>query len=296
MAVGGGGRAGQAVRRDAARGEGDDRPAPDPGRDDRDTQVRELLNPVDLDNAVVTGDSAHAQHETAACIAGRKEDGNRGPDYFPIAKGQPALAAPRHLRRDPARRPARARPRRTGLRPRPDHRALHLGHRRRRPGLPRTPPRPHGSAATATTSPAPRSARRSCTPSPAWTRNAPGPRTWPASPAASGASSRCTGCDTVWAEDRNTAYAGNGPQVIATLKNLAVSLLHLADVTEIKPASSGASGQRVARSRARRFSSAPRLTCGVNGSGRGPAAADTASGMRRILRSRRYCPPSRSRP
>ncbi len=39
--------------------------------------------------------------------------------------------------------------------------------------------------------------------------------------------------DTVWAEDRNTAHAGTGPQVMATLRNLAVSLLHLAGVTEI---------------------------------------------------------------
>jgi hypothetical protein len=199
------------------------------------TQVRELLDRVDLDNAVVTGDAAHAQHETAAYIAGRKEDGNRGSDYFLFAQRQPALAAARHLRRDPGRRPARARPCGTGLRARPDHQALHLGHRCRRPGLPARRPRSHGSAATATTSPVPRSARRSCTPSPAWTRNAPAPRTWPASPAASGASSRCTGCvrDTVWAEDQNTAYAGTGPQVMATLRNLAVSLLHLAGVTEI---------------------------------------------------------------
>lgn len=38
---------------------------------------------------------------------------------------------------------------------------------------------------------------------------------------------RCLG------EDANTAYTGNGPQVMATLRNIAISLLHLAGVTEI---------------------------------------------------------------
>ena len=46
------------------------------------TQVKELLEPVNLDNAVVTADAAHAQRETAEYIAGKKEDGNRGSDYF----------------------------------------------------------------------------------------------------------------------------------------------------------------------------------------------------------------------
>lgn len=39
--------------------------------------------------------------------------------------------------------------------------------------------------------------------------------------------------DTAYAEDANTGYAGNGPQVMATFRNLAISLLHLAGVTEI---------------------------------------------------------------
>jgi hypothetical protein len=39
--------------------------------------------------------------------------------------------------------------------------------------------------------------------------------------------------DTAWAEDANTGYAGNGPQVMATLRNIAVSLLYHAGVTEI---------------------------------------------------------------
>jgi len=36
------------------------------------TQVRELLEPVDLENAVVTADAAHAYRETAEYIAGSK--------------------------------------------------------------------------------------------------------------------------------------------------------------------------------------------------------------------------------
>ncbi len=56
------------------------------------TQVRELLEPVDLENAVVTADAAHAHRETPEYIAGSKDDGNRESDYFLFAKGnQPSL-------------------------------------------------------------------------------------------------------------------------------------------------------------------------------------------------------------
>ena len=56
------------------------------------TQLKELLEPVDLEGAVVTADAAHAQRETADCIAGKKEDGNRGSDYFLFVRGnQPSL-------------------------------------------------------------------------------------------------------------------------------------------------------------------------------------------------------------
>lgn len=56
------------------------------------TQVKELLDPVDLENAVVTGDAAHAQHGTAGYIAAPEEDGGRGADYFLLVKGnQPTL-------------------------------------------------------------------------------------------------------------------------------------------------------------------------------------------------------------
>jgi predicted transposase YbfD/YdcC len=56
------------------------------------TQVKELLEAVDLDGAVVTADAANAQRGTADYIAGKKEDGNREPDYFLFVKGnQPKL-------------------------------------------------------------------------------------------------------------------------------------------------------------------------------------------------------------
>src|ERR1700689_4121103 len=51
------------------------------------TQVRELLDPVDLAGAVVTADAAHAQHDTAGYIAGERKA-----DYLLTVKGnQPGL-------------------------------------------------------------------------------------------------------------------------------------------------------------------------------------------------------------
>ena len=56
------------------------------------TQVKALLENVDLENAVVTADAAHAQRETAEYIAGSAAGGNRGSDYFLFIKGnQPSL-------------------------------------------------------------------------------------------------------------------------------------------------------------------------------------------------------------
>jgi DDE_Tnp_1-associated/Transposase DDE domain len=50
------------------------------------TQVRELLDPVDLSGAVVTGDAAHAQRAIAAYIAGPGKGGGRDSDYFLFVK------------------------------------------------------------------------------------------------------------------------------------------------------------------------------------------------------------------
>jgi hypothetical protein len=93
------------------------------------TQVRELLDAVDLDNAVVTADAVHAQRETAEYIAGKKEDGNRESDYFLLVKDIPAIPPTGRLRRHPGTRPARAGPHGAGPFPRPGHPPLPLGRR-----------------------------------------------------------------------------------------------------------------------------------------------------------------------
>src|SRR5215472_583465 len=72
------------------------------------TQVRELLEHVDLDGAVVTADAVNAQRDTADYIAGPAEEGGRDSAYFLFVKGnQPALqravfdAVQRDCPRDP---------------------------------------------------------------------------------------------------------------------------------------------------------------------------------------------------
>ena len=50
------------------------------------TQVKELLEPVDLDGAVVTADAAHAQRETAEYIAGPEEDGEPRRGLLPVRR------------------------------------------------------------------------------------------------------------------------------------------------------------------------------------------------------------------
>lgn len=73
------------------------------------TQVKQLLDEVDLTGAVVTADAAHAQHDTAQYVAGE-----RGPDYLLAVKGnQPGLQRGCQTRRSAAtrRKPARSTPR-----------------------------------------------------------------------------------------------------------------------------------------------------------------------------------------
>jgi len=52
--------------------------------------MKELLEPVVLEDAVVTVDAAHACWETAEYIAGKKQGGNRGSDYFLFVKANQA--------------------------------------------------------------------------------------------------------------------------------------------------------------------------------------------------------------
>lgn len=197
------------------------------------TQVKELLEPVNLENAVVTADAAHAQRATAEYIAGKKDDGGRESDYFLFVKGsQPKLqkavfgaiqaGGPRE----------------------PDHTELDRGHGRvvRRsiwvadaagidfPHLTRiarirrdrydtdgqliSKEIVHAVTSLDAGQAGPADLARIARgqwgiESVHWIR------------------------DTAYAEDANTGYAGNGPQIMATLRNLAVSLLHLNGVKEI---------------------------------------------------------------
>jgi predicted transposase YbfD/YdcC len=197
------------------------------------TQVRELLEHVDLDGAVVTADAAHCQDDTAEHIAGKEEDGGRESDYFLFVKGnQPKLqravfdAVQQDCPRDP------------------DYSELDEGHSRvirrsiwvtdageidfphvsrvariRRDGYDAGGAQVSKEVVHAVTSLDENQATATDLAKLArgqwriesvhWLR------------------------DTAWAEDANTGYARNGPQAMATLRNLAVSLLYLSGVTEI---------------------------------------------------------------
>ena len=189
------------------------------------TQVEELLDPVDLTDAVVTADAAHAQHDTAGYIGGKRKA-----DYLLTVKGnQPACRPPSSPRSPPRAAPARiTSPWTTGT---AASSSAPSGSPVPTASSSRTPPRCCGSAATPTAWTAPPWPGRSCTASPRWTPAAALPPSWPGSPKGSGASSQFTG--TAYGEDGNTGYAGNGPQVMAALRNLVISLLHLAGITQI---------------------------------------------------------------
>lgn len=212
-----------------------------PDKTNEITQVKKLLDPVDLTNAVVTADAAHAQHETAEYIAGE-----RGSDYLLQVKGnQPGLqraiydkintdcgAGTGHVSIDYGHgRIIKRSIWVTGadgiefphaaqvLRIRRDaydldgtavskeivHAITTLGPRRGTPATLAGLARGHWGIESAH-----------------WLR------------------------DTAWDEDANTGYTGNGPQVMATLRNIAISLLHLAGITEINRTL-----QRITRDRTR---------------------------------------------
>ena len=197
------------------------------------TQVKELLDPVDLTGAVVTADAAHAQHDTAAYIAGPSAEGGRDSAYLLFVKGnQPGL---QHAIYDAIQ----------GECPRePDHAELDYGHGRiirrsiwvtaagdldfphatqvmriRRDGYDAAGALISKEIVHAVTSLAPGRATPAIL-----ARIARGQ--W-------GIESVHWLRDTTYGEDANTGYAGNGPQVMATLRNIAISLLHVAGITEI---------------------------------------------------------------
>jgi predicted transposase YbfD/YdcC len=197
------------------------------------TQVKELLEPVDLQDAVVTADAAHAQRETAGYIAGPEEDGGREADYFLFVKGnQPGVQRAVFDLIQAAGRKA------------PDHVELDYGHGRiikrslwvtdagdldfpqvtrvariRRDRYDITGALISKEIVHAVTSLD--ADQASAADLAAIARGQ-----W-------GIESVHWLRDTAWAEDANTGYAGNGPQVMATFRNIAVSLLYHAGVTEI---------------------------------------------------------------
>jgi predicted transposase YbfD/YdcC len=197
------------------------------------TQVKELLEPVDLKDAVVTADAAHAQRETAEYIAGPEEDGGRGSDYFLFVKGnQPGLQQAIFRKVQDAGKKA------------PDHVELDYGHGRIiKRSLWVTGA---GDLDFPQVTRVVRIRRDRCDITGALISKeivhaVTSLDAGQAGPAALAAIARGQWGiesvhwirDTAWAEDANTGYAGNGPQVRATLRNIAVSLLYHAGVTEI---------------------------------------------------------------
>jgi predicted transposase YbfD/YdcC len=197
------------------------------------TQVKELLETVDLDGAVITADAAHACRRTAQYIAGRAEDGGRDADYFLFVKGnQPGVQRAVFDLIQAAGRKA------------PDHVELDYGHGRvikrslwvtdagdldfpqvsrvariRRDRYDITGALTSKEIVHAVTSLD--ADQASAADLAAIARGQ-----W-------GIESVHWLRDTAWAEDANTGYAGNGPQVMAAFRDIAVSLLYRAGVTEI---------------------------------------------------------------
>ena len=197
------------------------------------TQVRELLDAVDLRNAVVTADAAHAQRGTAQYIAGPAGEGGREADYFLYVKGnQPSLqraafdAIQAGGPRDPDwteldRSHGRAVRRSLWV---TDAAGIDFPQARQVARIRRDHYDPDGQLVS-------KEVIHALTSLPASK----------AAPAAiAGIARGQWGIesvhwirDTAFAEDASTGYAGNGPQVMATLRNLAISLLYLNGVKEI---------------------------------------------------------------
>ena len=197
------------------------------------TQVRELLESVDLAGAVVTADAVNAQRDTADYIAGPGEDGGRDSAYFLFVKGNQ-----QKLQRAVFDAIQAGGPRD------PDYTELDCGHGRiirrsiwvtdagnigfphvrqaariRRDGYDTSGALISKEVVHAVTSLGQDQASAADL-----AKLARGQ--W-------GIESVHWLRDTAWAEDANTGYAGNGPQAMATLRNLAVSRLYLSGVTEI---------------------------------------------------------------
>jgi predicted transposase YbfD/YdcC len=212
-----------------------------PGDTNEITQVRELLDPVDLTGAVVTGDAAHAQHDTAQYVAGERDS-----DYLLQVKGnQPGLQRAIYDKINTVCGTA------------PDHVSLDYGHGRvikrsiwvaSAEGI----DFPHAAQVTRIRRDTYGLTGTALTKEIAHGITSLDPeRGTPAVLAGLtrghwGVESVHWIRDTVFEEDANTGYAGNGPQVMATLRNVAISLLHRAGITEISRTL-----QRITRDRTR---------------------------------------------
>jgi predicted transposase YbfD/YdcC len=198
------------------------------------TQVRALLDAVDLENAVVTADDAHSGTETAQYIAGKAEDGGRESDYFLYVKGNTPFLQRACFDAVQASGEGRA----------PDHAELDRSHGRtvrrsiwvadaggidfpqvtRAARIRRDRYDTDGQliskeivhAVTSLGADRADAARLAGIARGQW-----------------GIESVHWVRDTAWDEDANTGYAGNGPQAMATLRNLSVSLLYLNGVKEV---------------------------------------------------------------
>jgi len=140
------------------------------------TQVRKLLENVDLDGAVVTADAVNAQRDTAEYIAGKEEDGGRD-----SATSCSSRATSRNCSARSSTLSGQAAP---AILTTQNWTRATAGSSAASSGAPApetltsyTSPGSHGSGAMATTPAVPRSVRKSCTRSPAWTRTRPAPLT-----------------------------------------------------------------------------------------------------------------------
>ncbi len=198
------------------------------------TQVKALLDAMDLRDAVVTADAAHSSAETAQYIAGKEEDGGREADYFLFVKGNtPSL-----------QRAAFDAIQASGAGRAPDHTELDRSHGRvirrstwvadadgidfpqvtRVARIRRDRYDSDGALVSkeivhAVTSLGAKKASAGALAGIARGQWAIESVHWVR--------------DTAWDEDANTGYAGNGPQAMATLRNLSMSLLYLAGVKEV---------------------------------------------------------------
>jgi predicted transposase YbfD/YdcC len=197
------------------------------------TQVRALLDAVDLENAVVTADAAHAQRDTAEYIAGPREDGGRDAGYFLFVKGNQAKlqravfdAIQEDCPRDPAYTEldyGHGRVIRRSLWV-TDAGNIDFPHVSRVARIRRDRYDLDGTLISKEIVHAVTSLDASQASAADLAKLARGQ--W-------GIESVHWLRDTAYAEDSNTGYAGNGPQAMATLRNLAISLLYLSGVTEI---------------------------------------------------------------